>query len=83
MGHEDDDRHEKESAPHTIFQDLVLIEEDVFDGHQWNVSVKNVKVINQLGCQLIRLGGGRKKYCSVSVNGREREQHQTSDGQIH
>ena len=39
MGHEDDDRHDVESAPHRIFQDLVLIQNDVSDGHQWNVSV--------------------------------------------
>ena len=47
--HEDDDRHEVESAPHRNFQDPVLVWEIVSDGHHLleHCSVlKNVKVIN-------------------------------------
>ena len=39
MGHEDDDRHVGEAASHKIIQVHALIQEDVSDGHQWNVSV--------------------------------------------
>ena len=36
VNHEDDDRHDPETTPHRICQDLELIQEDVSDGHQWN-----------------------------------------------
>ena len=46
-------------------------------------------VLHQLGHQLMSVGRGRRKYCSVSakrnwkkMNGHVREQHQTTDGQI-
>ena len=36
MNHEDDDRHDLETTPHMMFQDLVITQEDISDGHKWN-----------------------------------------------
>ena len=39
VSHEDDDRHDVETAPDRIFQDLETIQEEASDGHQGNVCV--------------------------------------------
>ena len=71
MGHEDYDRHEKGSAPHRIFQDLALTEEDVSDGHQWNVSAisPEERQSDQPTWVPVDKGWRRsQKNCSVSAN---------------
>ena len=76
MGDEDDDRHEKESAPHTgFFKNLVLIQENVFDGNQWNVFVISPEEPQRdelTWCQLIRVDGERKNIDQYLRTGTER-----------
>ena len=93
MGHEDVDRHDIETAPHRIFQHLVLIKEDVSDGHQWNSRVisPEERQGDQPTWPPIVMGWWRAQEILLSiceaelkeVNGHEREQHQPSDSQIH
>ena len=74
MGHEDDDRHDVESAPHRIFQDFVLFEEDVSDGRQWNVAVispEEPQSDQPTWSQLTKVGGGRKNIAQYLRTGAE------------
>ena len=72
VGHEDDDRHAIKLAPHNtgFFKTSFNIQDD----HRGPVecfrdqSRRILNVMNQCGCQLIKAGGGRKKYCSVTAN---------------
>ena len=67
-GREDDDCHDVEAASHRTFQVHALKREDVSDGHHWITLFrvhKNANRINQLGHQLITVGGAPKKYSSV------------------
>ena len=77
MGHEDDDRHEKESAPHNtgFFKTSSSFEKMSLTGTSgmFPRSVqKNLNVMNQLGCQLTRVGGGRKNIAQYLRTGTER-----------
>ena len=54
-----------------IMQDLVLIEEDVSDGHQWNVSVISPEEPQRDQPTWVPIDNGwrrAQKYCSVSAN---------------
>ena len=71
MGHEDENRHDVESAPHRSFQDLVLFEEDVSDGRQWKVAVISPEERQSDQPTWVPIDNGWRrpqKYCSVSAN---------------
>merc|ERR1719323_1670298 len=80
------------TTPHRIFQDLVLIQEDVSNGHQWNLFVisPEERQSDQPTWVPIDKSWWRAQEILLSiceaeleeVDGHEREQHQTSDDQI-
>ena len=91
-GHEPDERHDAEAASHGDVQVFALKQEDVSDGHHWNILSGNqgeVEVINQPGHQLMaRWWSAQEAFhriCAAKLEeltGHVREHHQPSDGRI-
>eukprot|EP00450_Noctiluca_scintillans_P024710 CAMPEP_0194524610 /NCGR_PEP_ID=MMETSP0253-20130528/59829_1 /TAXON_ID=2966 /ORGANISM="Noctiluca scintillans" /LENGTH=163 /DNA_ID=CAMNT_0039369255 /DNA_START=525 /DNA_END=1016 /DNA_ORIENTATION=- len=90
--HEDGDRHEVEAAPHGISQDLVLTQEDVSDGHHWNIlfTGPGEHQSDQPTWLPIHEGWWRAQeillgICEAKleeVHGHEHDRHRASDGRI-
>ena len=92
VSHEDDDRHDVETAPDRIFQDLALVQKEVSDGHQGNVCFISPEELQSDQPTLVPIDKGwwraQHKWLSIfetgleEVDGNDREQHRTSDGQV-
>ena len=73
MDHEDDDRHDKEPAPHNtgFFKTSSSIQEDVTDGDQWIVSVISPEEPQRDEPTGVPINKGWRRapnYCLVSAN---------------
>ena len=92
MRHEDEDGNDVETTPHWVFQHLVFIQKDVSNENCWDILVVGPEESqrNQPTWPPVNKRGWRSQEVLRSVskteleemNGHEREQHQTCDGQI-